>query len=286
MLSHFYEGQGARVFAGAVVIATALIIHPALLAQNAIHGNPGGNFVQVNAEIEILEWKVGLGTEDAPRPESFQIHAVVGKDKWAIGELFSGQTNYYSFDGARIAEWGYSFGTNNSIGSRYSRSFESSDGNPSKINASDRMDMVSRIAWLAFCAPATLNNPNRKLYPPWEFWKEYSDPSKFTEKVDRFNDELGLPKSVLIISHAEQPVVDYRVSGTTNIAGCLVPQSFYLLEYSPIGAKGWTVVLLAHGRISSVAPADGVPLISESTAEAFHEREAKRHAEIRGSLLR
>jgi hypothetical protein len=218
--------------------------------------DPAAEFVQLNADIEILLWGNGLGGEVGPRPQSFQIHAVVGRDKWVIGERFSGQTNYYSFDGTKIVEWTCSFGTNGSTGNRGTISSKSSDGNPGEtVRASDHMDMVSRIAWLAFCSPATLNNPNHKLYPPWDFWKEYLDPSKFTEKVDRFKDDLGLPKSLLIISDEYQPVVDHRVSGTTNIAGWLFPQSFYLLEYNPTGTKGWMLTLLAHGRVSSIAPA-------------------------------
>ena len=91
-----------------------------------------------------------------------------------------------------------------------------------------------------------------KLYPPWDFWKEYVDPSTFVEKTTRFEDDLGLPKTLLLFSGEHQPVVDYRVSVTTNVAGWLFPHSFFLLQYNPTGTKGWMLTLLAHGRVSSI----------------------------------
>jgi hypothetical protein len=266
----------------ALCIACILLTLGNLPAQSTpVLAGPAAEFVELTAEIEILSWPGGLGSEEGPRPQSFQIRAVVGKDRWAIGELFSGQTNYYLFDGSRIIEWACSFGTNGSTGNRSISSSKSSDGNPSAtVRASDHLDMVARIAWLAFCSAATLNNPEHKLYPPWDFWKEYLDPSKFTEKVDRFKDALGLPKSLLIISGEHQPVVDYRVSGTTNIAGSLFPKSFYLLEYNPSGTKGWMLGLLAHGKLRTIAPA-AVPVPSGTTVQADYESEVRREAEIR-----
>jgi hypothetical protein len=115
--------------------------------------------------------------------------------------------------------------------------------------------MVARIAWLAFCSPATLNNPNHKLYPPSEFWKEYIPPSKLTERLDRFKDDLGLPNRLLIVHDEHQPVVDYGISGATNIAGWVFPQNFRLIEYRPTGDKGWVLELFARGKVSFIAPA-------------------------------
>ena len=77
------------------------------------------------------------------------------------------------------------------------------------------------------------------------------NPSTLTEKVDRFEDDLGLPKFVLIFKGENQPVVDYRVSGFSTVAGSSVPQSFYLREYAPF-LKGWELQVFAHGRVSSI----------------------------------
>jgi hypothetical protein len=252
MPSQRFQDLRGGLFATFLVTGT-LLISPALLAQSHTKGIPTGRFVEINAEIEVIYLSGGLAGNGR---EPFQIHAVVGRDKWSIGELSPGQTNYYSFDGTRIGEWALSFGTNGATGNRWNDSFVSSDGNPSQtVQASDRLDLVARIAWLAFCSPATLNNPNHKLYPPSEFWKEYMNPSKLTERVERFKDDLGLPKRSLIVSDEHQPVVDYGVSGTTNIAGWVFPQNFYLLEYRSTGDKGWVLELFARGKVSSIAPA-------------------------------
>jgi hypothetical protein len=246
-----FQNLRGGVFA-AFLVTGALLISPALLAQSLTNGIPTGRFVEINAEIEVVY------LSGSPSREPFQIHAVVGRDKWSIGELSLelGQTNYYSFDGAQIVEWACSFGTNGNTGNRWHDSFISSDGNPSQtVNASDHLDLVARIAWLAFCSSATLNNPNHRLYPPSEFWKEYLNPSKLTERVERFKDDLGLPERFLIVQDEHQPVVDYGVSGTTNIAGWVFPQNFHLLEYRPTGDKAWVLELFARGKVSSIAPA-------------------------------
>lgn len=235
-----------------------LFISGALLAQSssALAGSPA-EFMEINAEIEIVSWFGELDGTAGPDSQRVQVHAVVGKDRWVLGRLSSGQTNYCAFDGTNIVEWGCSFGTNGYTGSRWTRvsepfSLKSPDGNPDEsVRMSDDLGLAGRIAWLAFCSPATLSNPNHKLYPNWGFWREYLNPSALTEKVDRFKDGLALPKFVLIFSGENQPVVDYRVSGFSNVAGISFPQSFYLREYAPF-LKGWELQVFAQGRISSV----------------------------------
>jgi hypothetical protein len=256
MLDQRLRDRRGGVFA-VVLITTALLTSPALPGQSVTNPVPTERFVGINAELELVYLNGEVASNHDPG-RLFQIHAVVGRDKWSMSEVsFSlGQTNYYSFDGTRIIEWTCSFGTNGNTGNRRSDSFPSADGNPSQtVNASDRLDLLARISWLAFCSPATLNNPNRKLYPPSEFWKEYINPSKLTERVERFKDDLGLPKRVLIVRDELQPVVDYGVSGTTNIAGWVFPKNFYLLEYRPTGEKGWVLELFARGKVSSIESA-------------------------------
>lgn len=245
---------GARLLSA--FISSILLASTTLLADSkSTLPDPAAEFVELTADIEILSCGVGLGPTEEPRSESFQIHAIVGRDKWVIGEWAADRTNYYSFDGSKILERWCSLGTNSS-GNLWTSSSASSDGNPGEtVRVADHLDMRSRIAWLAFCSASTLNNPNHKLYPPWDFWKEYINPSTLNERLARFDDDLGLPKRLLIVSGEEQPVVDYRAAGTTNIAGRVFPLSFYLLEYNPIGPKGWILGLLVHGKVSSIAPA-------------------------------
>jgi hypothetical protein len=242
--------------------------------------DPAAEFVQISADIEILQWGPGLGGTKGPNSQSFQVNAVVGRNKWFIEHRAFGTTNQYSFDGTKLVErtWLDSrLSASDPVGPTtpgrwWTRTSDSPDGNPSETTGiSDHLDLVSRIAWLAFCSGPTLNNPQHKLYPPWEFWKEGLDPSNFVEKVDRFEDDLGVPRTVLIFSGEDQPALDYRVPATTNVAGWLFPQSFYLLEYNPILIKGWTLILLAHGTVSSIAPAaDPLPMDTATSQPQSH----------------
>jgi hypothetical protein len=253
------------------VLLTSILLTSARLPahSNSTLPDPAAEFVELTADIEILSCGVDLGREAEPHSDSFQIHAIVGRDKWVMGEWTADQTNYYSFDGSNIFERWCSLGTNSS-GNLWTRTSESPDGNPGRtIRASDRMSMRSRIAWLAFCSSFTLDTPNHRLYPPWDFWKQHINPSTLNERLTRFDDDLGLPKRLLLVSGEEQPVVDYRVAGTTNISGRLFPLSFYLLEYNPIGPKGWILGLLVHGKVSSIAPAAD-PLPNGAAAHSTH----------------
>jgi hypothetical protein len=90
----------------AILVASLIPAASNVLAQTtSVRSDPAAEFVPLTADIEILQWGGGLGGTDGPRSQSFEIHVVVGRDKWVIGERFSGQTNYYSFDGTKIVEW-------------------------------------------------------------------------------------------------------------------------------------------------------------------------------------
>ena len=254
--------------------SVAILVFGLIAAAGPLRGetiqtlsDPASDFVQLNADIEVLQWG------DSPRSQSFEIRAVVGRNKWVIDNRAFGQSHYY-FDGAKI------FGFEGAS----TASSISSDGNPSEtVRVSDHLDMVSRVAWLAFASAPTLNNPGHKLYPPWDFWKEYLDPSTFVEKLTRFEDDLGLPKTLLLFSGEHQPVLDYRVSATTNVAGWLFPQSFYLLQYNPNKIEGWTLQMLVHGKVSSVTPT--VDPLPTKTANRQHQGHALRFAAVPPSKI-
>jgi hypothetical protein len=179
--------------------------------QDETLNDPAAEFVEIDAQIELLTWNNGL---EEPRSQAFPVHVVTGRNKWMIADQL-GKTNYYTYDGTNLVEnrWTDTDLSEpqekpKSSGRWWTWSFQSLDGNPTRtVRASDRMDMLSRIAWYALCSARTLNNPDHKLYPPWELWKEYLDPSRFVEKTKRLEDDLGLPRSLVVFS-GEQPVVD------------------------------------------------------------------------------
>jgi len=258
-------GSTARFFC----LLTTVIFQSALMSALAgpARTDPAGDFVQVTAEIELLEWGAGLGREDGPAPKTFQVSAVVGRNTWVITN--STYVAVYCYDGKRITarrqvqvhstpdpatlvpskEW------------RVVDTIESSDGNSGqeiplsngRVGVRDPLETIDRIVWLGFCSAPTLNNPQHKVYPPWNFWVEYLDPKKLSDKVTRFEDDLGLPKNVFIWSNDKQIVVDSRAGATTTVAGWTFPLGFYLIEYNPAIGKSWTLQLLAHGKVSSIA---------------------------------
>ncbi len=267
MSNPFPECLGRNAAVAALLIGCALALPVASLAQpSSALPDPAAEFVELTADIEILPWGSGPGGSDGARPQSFQIHAIVGRNNWILEYQLGQTTNRCSFDGVRIVEQRWTprtaqdpAGANPSV-YLWSRDSESPDGNPGQtVQVMDHLEMVGRIAWLAFCSAPALNNPSHKLYPPWDFWKEYFPPATFVEKVSRFQDDLGLPASVLLLSGEHQPILDYRVFVTTNVVGWLFPQSFFLIEHAPTEhlptGGGWKPQHVVHGKLTSIAPA-------------------------------
>jgi hypothetical protein len=108
------------------------------------------------------------------------------------------------------------------------------------------------ISWLAFCSGPFLSQKGNGLPLPSDLWKEHLPKSwQTSEKITRFDDELGLPER-LVLYHNSQPVLQYRVTLTTNVLDWTFPREFYLAHYIPAGTNAWQLHLTAKGRLLSI----------------------------------
>jgi hypothetical protein len=148
------------------------------------------------------------------------------------------------------------------VGDKSTSTLDSTDGNPGKPpRESDLLTMPSgRIAWLAFCSGSCLRREGRKLYPPADLWKEFISQTNFTDHTTQFEDAMGLPKQVKLLTSSDQCVLDYRVLSSTNILGCEFPVEFYVAQYTPAPRKGpergWELHFTARGKLTHIAPAN------------------------------
>jgi hypothetical protein len=143
-------------------------------------------------------------------------------------------------------------GGSNSVASN-ERVLESPDGNPGRpALKADSLLMPGKISWLAFCSGAFLTQQGKGLPLPSDIWKEYMPETWQTaEQITRFEDGLGLPERVVIYDKS-QPVLQYRVTLTTNMLDWTFPLEFYVAQYIPAGTNAWQLHLTAKGRILSI----------------------------------
>ena len=86
-----------------------------------------------------------------------------------------------------------------------------------------------------------------------------SAPEGFSDRTllfadDFFPDGLGLPKTVDLYNAKNQPVVQYRVTASTNVLGWEFPVEFYLAQYGPAETNGWELHFTAKGKLISIGP--------------------------------
>ena len=233
-------------------------------------------FVELTVDIETTEWSQRAATT---RPCT--IHCVVGTNSWRMqGDFMSNARVTYWFTGSNIVEHmvitkplsdeiqkrlsgpGLPLMTSPPVGERSTRVFDSSDGNPGQpVRQADRLTLPGRIAWLAFCSGPCLKQQNRRLFPPSDLWKEvvYA-PAGFSDRTVVCDDPVGLPHSVNLYNAGSQPVLQYRVTASTNVLGCELPLKFALAQYRPAclpdsrayGTNGWELELTATGRVTAV----------------------------------
>src|SRR5262245_9776912 len=151
-----------------------------------------GQYVDLEAEIEGNDWDYwflcdrinSYPGEDRP-PTIFTkghtTHCVVGSDVWMIESEWPDYKVTSWFTGTNIVEStlntkGGSEATRSALqltnpqaGRRYTRIYESVDGNPGRpVREADIMgfDVGATYSWLAFCSGPTLKRADRKIYPP------------------------------------------------------------------------------------------------------------------------
>lgn len=258
-----------------IVVKTALhkVIVGVLLFLIYVAAEAHGQFVDLRAQIEFYQWWTGPA-------RIVNVHCVVGTNSWEMDGGFSYYDQSYYFTGKRIIESINPHApasdpqTQASIANEFDCVYESVDGNPGTLSACspdgqrlhvgpDYLCTLGRIAWLGFCSGPCLKRPGRLIFPPSDLWKELvCAPSGFSDRTEVFDDALGLPKRVDLFTPRTEPVLQYRVTNSTNFLGWHFPLEFNVAQYRPaplpesprvtFGTNGWELEFTARVKVTSI----------------------------------
>jgi len=258
-------------------------------------------FVELTVEIEANDWdywffsdRIGRypGEEGVPSifTKSRTTRCVVGADTWLIESEFPSFKNTWWFTGTNIiahtlvtketpaatakkeAEHSQLAMTAPPAGHDYTKVHESADGNPSRPGGvADLMgfDLSATVSWLAFCSGPSLKREGRQIFPPSAFWKESSIVySGWSDLTEVFEDGLGLPKKINLVSTNGQSIFQYQVRQSTNVLGWSFPLEFYGVQYLPTATNSWKLHLTLKGRVTAIG-ACAKPEIPEEVMKVF-----------------
>jgi hypothetical protein len=247
----------------------------------------GEAFVEVTVKIEMDDWSfnflqdqrrfdsnsslAAVGRSDSSRT----LRCVIGSNSWVIeaepGNLVENVKETIWFTGTNIIQHdmlvvgmtrqvnpqpGTAVGTFPAGGERWTRVWESTDGNPGRpVNQADVLQTAAKTCWLAFCSGSFLKHDGRKIPLPDDLWKEYlSAPNGFSDLTTVFKDDLGLPKSIKLFAETNQAILEYQVHRSTNMLGWNIPLEFYLIQYNRAGTNGWEALFTAKGQVTAIGP--------------------------------
>jgi hypothetical protein len=230
---------------------------------HATHADP--NFVDVSAELEITSW--GNSAYDNPpmfRSTLWKVRCVVGTNSWLISAADAGGAAYtWHYTGSnlvRVIPSGSS--------AKPSRRMMEFSGDLDSASDGAFVSPAVRMAWLAYCSGPFLNGREKQI--PLASVHKWLLPSDYISRegrgilpneVVRFEDDLGLPISIDVVTRDRQPVLQYRTlqgpvasPASTNVGGWLFPMEFRAVQYGRIrkATNNWHTDLMAHGRITSV----------------------------------
>jgi len=257
--------------------------------------------VELTVKIESDDWSFqmlanrhGISADHSLEPNGIldnarTLRCVIGTNSWVIeaepGNLIQNVKETIWFTGTNIIahnmlvpgmstrrdpQPGTAIGTYPPGGERWTRVWESKDGNPGRTNEADVTPSLAKTCWLAFCSGSFLKQAGRKIPPPSDLWKEYlSAPNGFPDQTTVFHDALGLPRSIEQFANTNQTLLQYQVHQSTNLFGWNIPLSFYLVQYNPSGTNGWQVHLTAKGQVTSIGPGKKI----EIPPDAFNYRQ-------------
>lgn len=242
-------------------------------------GCGAAQFVDLTVEIEINNWdhwffmdkKEVARTPGEPhsifsRPAT--VHCVVGTNLWMMGGNFYQNAKVtWRFTGTNILEYGLTttdvpvrpspgdiVGVSPGVGQEFTRTYETVDGNPGRpIRVRDLMEFQGRVCWLALCSGPALKREGRQIFPPSDIWKElvYA-PKGFKDNTTVYNDDLGLPRSIELLTPRDQIAFQYQVRQSTNILGWNFPLEFYGVQYVSGGTNRWVLDYTVKGKVTSI----------------------------------
>lgn len=252
----------------------------ALFLFLALAPNASGS-VKLTAEIESTDWWFRDPIGDSNGSQSSRVwtaQCVVDTNRWSLmGEFLTNARVTWRFvptnlieeievlrgptesEAQRMNRPNFIAGTFPEMGARMTNRYPSWDGNPGRPPRTIDLMLVpsARILWLAYCSSICLERKDHHLYPPSDFWKEFfPSPVVFSDRTKRFDDPLGLPTSIDLLTTNMQVAMQYRVLRSTNFLGWNIPTEFCLVQYRPSASNGWEVFLTAKGKLTSIGRDD------------------------------
>jgi hypothetical protein len=239
------------------------------------------HFVELTAEIELNDWsywffedKLGFAARSGKSPStvfttSAPIRCVIGTNTWMMESGSPNAKLTRWFTGSNIIERSGSTARGPSAGEQHTSVRATVDGNPGRpVRVLDLFtDAWGMTTWLAFCSGPALKREGRQIPPPSAFWKQYF-PGDLEDKTICFEDSLGLPKSIEVLTKQGQVVLQYQVRRSTNVLGWDFPAEFYLVQYQRgPGTNSHQIHLTGKGRITAIK-AGTEPRISAEGAGA------------------
>jgi hypothetical protein len=193
------------------------------------------------------------GADAAPsifhKPHTFR--CVIGTNTWLIERQSEDWYVNYWFTGTNVNE--QSVATNRPSWVHTSESMDGNPGRPVRVADLLTFDCPARICWLAFCSGAALRRDSSKIFPPSDLWKETKAAyTGWSTDVAVYDDGLGLPKRISLITTNVQPIMRYQVNQSTNVLGWSFPLEFYIVQYVAHGTNGWDVQLTAKGKLTGI----------------------------------
>jgi hypothetical protein len=208
-------------------------------------------FTEIEVDIQTFQYRDG-NTNARQRELTFHATCIVGTNQWRIDNDFSQNSSVmWFYDGTNVYRSSQltkpppSIDISQAFGGRFSPAvvpYEQAKTNITiRVHPAPQGDQIGdqgvNIPWLAFCSGAFLKERHRLplMFP--EFGPREN--ARQVRTMERFNDELSLPKRIEIVtgSAADAPLLSYSVAETTNFSNCTLPLRFELMQ-SERGANG------------------------------------------------
>jgi hypothetical protein len=210
-----------------------------LIASNV----SGQTFLAVDIDIQTFQYQDG--NTNAPQRElTFHATCIVGTNQWRIDNDFSQNSSVmWFYDGtnvyrsSRLTKPPPSLNIPNALGRPALAvvPFEQAKTNITIwVHPAPQGDQLGdpgvNIPWLAFCSGAFLKQQHQipLVFP--EFRRR--DGARQVRTMERFNDELSLPKRIEVVteSAADAPWLVFIVTESTNFLNCTLPLRFELMQ--------------------------------------------------------
>ncbi len=113
-------------------------------------------------------------------------------------------------------------------------------------------DLPAAVTWQAFGSGPAHRRGGGNLYPPSPFWEQARlSPAAWSERTELFNDDLGLPKSIHLVTAESESMYEYPVLSSTNVLGWSVPTGFKGVTYRQRPGRRPAMHLLFAARITN-----------------------------------